>query len=113
MPTGLLNPMLWTDTVEDIAGWIVEQEGAEFFGLQAAKATGYGHSTTYLVLRRMAHAGWLTSRPEERDERQGFGRLPRIYYRLTPQAAAEVTRLLAQIEARRRGTAVNDVEDCR
>ncbi|MFD8075843.1 hypothetical protein ACFV3E_24700 [Streptomyces sp. NPDC059718] len=91
--------------MEDIARWVVqrhqEDPGAEFFGLEVAKATGYGPGTTYPIVRRMCEAGWLVAR-EEGEEPRKIARPPRVYYRIDPESLPAVRQRLAEIDARRR-----------
>lgn len=102
-------PQRWTRATEDLARWVIEQytrdPDAEFFGLEAAKATGYGPGTVYPVIRRMEDAGWLLSREEESDGPRSVARPARIYYRINPATLPAVRQRLAELDARRRDLA--------
>ncbi len=62
----------------------------EYYGLEVHQRTGIDKGTLYLLLNKLARAGWLASRPEDEDQRR-VGARPgkgpgkrRTYYQLTP-----------------------------
>lgn len=63
----------------------------EFYGLEIHQRTGVDEGTLYPMLKRLEHAGWLASRPE--DEQAWLAGAPpgcgpgrrRTYYTLTPE----------------------------
>ncbi|WP_329598033.1 PadR family transcriptional regulator [Streptomyces pseudovenezuelae] len=82
----------------------MENPNSEVFGLELAKATGYGAGTTYPILRRLENAGWLLSQEEKDSEAapRSTPRPPRIYYRINPDALGAMRQRLAEVDARRR-----------
>lgn len=76
----------------------------EFYGLELLKPTGLGEGTLYPNLKRLEHAGWLTSHLEDEHEwlagaphRRGPGRR-RTYYTFTPEGRKAAYRELHQRE---------------
>ncbi|MFJ8364606.1 hypothetical protein [Streptomyces sp. NPDC093984] len=98
----------FTRAAEDLARYLLERYAqdpeAESYGLEAAKATGYGPGTVYPVFRRMTDAHWLLTREEDPEAPATEGRPPRIYYRVNPEAVGAIRQRLAEIDARRRAT---------
>lgn len=68
---------------------LLEDPAREMYGLQLCTEAGLPSGTIHPILARLERVGWLTSRWEEVDSRQE-GRPKRRYYRLNPDAIANV-----------------------
>lgn len=59
------------------------RHGAEWYGIRVMTETKIGYGTLQGILRRLEHAGWLTSRWESEKAARRLGRPARRYYRMT------------------------------
>jgi PadR family transcriptional regulator len=67
-------------------------DSGELHGYEAFRTTRHKDSTVYKILKRLARTGWCTTRQE--IPKPHFKRGPRLYYRLTPEAAKQTHQLL-------------------
>ena len=61
---------------------LLEEPGAERYGLEVGEAAGLPSGTIHPILARLERLGWVESRWEDVDPREA-GRPARRYYRLT------------------------------
>jgi DNA-binding PadR family transcriptional regulator len=81
---------------------LLDTEGKELYGEQIAARAGLALGTIYSLLTRLAAAGWITSRKEDRqachDRNRGQPdyrlRIPRTYHILTPDGRKAAQREL-------------------
>src|SRR3712207_9356798 len=73
---------------------LLEDTGAELYGLEIGEAAGLRSGTVHPILARLEGYGWLASRWEEIDA-SAEGRPARRYYALTPDGAQAARSALA------------------
>lgn len=94
-----------TTSVAQVLAALLEDPGAERYGLELMRATGQPSGTLYPILTRLQDAGWLRADWEDIDP-STEGRPARRYYRLTPDGTARARTELAALYAKLRpGTA--------
>lgn len=74
---------------------LLEEAGAERYGLEIADLAGLATGTVHPILARLEGVGWLESRWEDVDPRVE-GRAPRRYYRLTADGVESARDALAR-----------------
>lgn len=74
---------------------LLEDAGAERYGLEIADLAGLATGTVHPILARLEAVGWLESRWEDADPR-AEGRAARRYYRLTTDGAESARGALAR-----------------
>lgn len=84
---------------------LLRDPAGETYGLELSEETGLQPGTTYPILLRLEHEGWVTSRWEDIDP-QAEKRPARRYYRLTASGAVQVAAALAGAR-RPNGTALH------
>jgi DNA-binding MarR family transcriptional regulator len=85
---------------------LLEDPDREFYGLEVHQHIGIDPGTLYPLLKKLAHAGWLTSKPE--DEAEWLAGAPpgggpgrrRTYFRLTSDGHRAAQREFARCDQR-------------
>jgi PadR family transcriptional regulator, regulatory protein PadR len=86
-----------TTSVLKVAAALLEDAGADRYGLQLMQDTGLPSGTLYPILVRLERAGWVRSHWEDADP-VAEGRPNRRYYRLTAEGAVEARREVASMQ---------------
>ena len=84
---------------------LLEDPGAERYGLEIGDTAGLPSGTIHPILARLERLGWVESRWEDIDPRVA-GRPARRYYRLTESGAVSAPTALARAHRPRRPFAV-------
>ena len=81
---------------------LLEDPGAEQYGLEIGDVAGLPSGTIHPILARLERRGWVESRGEDVDPRTA-GRPPRRYYRLTTDGVEQARLGLARAYRPARG----------
>lgn len=85
----MVEPVRPTAAVVRVLDAFLEDPGADRYGLDLMRASGYPSGTLYPILTRLERAGWIEARWEDLDPALA-GRPARRYYRLTADGLARL-----------------------